>query len=827
MRRLPLLLLALAALAAATPRLAAQTIRWDPPGGTLPVGEVSSLRLVFEGCSPDGVPKFPAVDGLTLEYRGQSSTMSLVNGTFSRSVEMAVAALLDKNQAVDIPAFVVSTNDGPIHVAPAHFNPSGATVGSTGVAISDAATARLVPSSASVWAGEVFTLNYSIDVAASYSPSWGRGVFSWDPAPLVAEDWSLPEPYDNRAGGRTGLRYHARALAPEPGHIELKPTSQLLALAVGVSGFGFFQQRQYQEFAVPDGPVAIDVRPLPPAPAGFGGAVGGFAVSAKVVPQAVKVGEPITWTVKLTGSGNWPQIRGLPSREAPADFQVIQPKPKRTQPSGQLFEGTLEEDVVLVATKPGDYDLPPVDFVFFDPQSGAYRTSTAPGAHVTVEAAAPVSAAAPVAPAPGVPAVTATGPEAKVPEEPSGTLGDPLAASPPAHSLVRRRTEAVVAGAAFALAAALWIVLATLRARVTDPNRARRAARLRLLGTLEGLRSAPAAQRPTLLLAWQHDSAVLWGVSHAAPPAAAFPDGEWAQLWSEADRFLYGTGSPLPADWGGRAHAALERKPVPAVSPLAFLLPRNLLPLVAAACLAAAPALRADPADLYRRGDFPAAEKGWNTQVAANPLDWSARHNLSLALAQQDRWGEAAAQATAAFVQNPASPATRRQVTLACDKAGFTPEPVDGLLQPGPVTALATLQSPGDWQRTGVGAAAALAAALALTLLAAYRKLGRWATALACVLVVLAAAAGLASWVSLHAYGIGADRRAVVVWRTGVLRSLPSEADVNQKTTPLAAGSTAVVDRTYLRWVRLAFPNGQGGWVPESELVSLWQAPPR
>jgi hypothetical protein len=805
-----------------------QSIHWEPPGGTLPVGEVASLQLVFDGCSPDDVPVPPKVDGLRIDYQGQSSQVAIIDGAFSKKVSMSFAVLLSRQGDVDIPAFPVATNKGQVAVPAAHFTPSGATVGSTGVSLVDAAAARLAPAKTSVWAGEVFDLRYSIDVAKDYYPSWGRGTFEWDPTPLVSEDWSQPEPFE--ASSRSGLGYHTRAMAPTAGRTLLNPTSQLINLSVGVSGFGFFQQRQYQQFAVPDSPVALEVRPLPPAPAGFSGAVGNFGVTSKIVPVQVKVGEPITWTVELNGSGNWPEIRGLPSREAPADFQVIQPKPKRTQPPGKLFEGTLTEDVVLVPTRAGGYDLPPLDFVYFDPVNGEYRTATAPGGHVEAEAAEPVTPpAGQTAAAPGVPSVTteAAAPEAKAPELPAGALGDPVRSGGSALRPIRRRSIALACAAPFAVLGLLWAGLACRRAAATDPARPRREAKRRIALTLSALRAAPAREKAPLLLDWQHDSAILWGVERAAPPASMVGDEAWSALWSESDRFLYSAEPLLAADWVARAQAALDGKKVRPFSPAALFLPRNLIPLLVLGSLAFQGLHAGDPMGAYRAGDFTAAEKAWAAQAASNPLDWSSRHNLSLALAQQDRWGEAAAEASAAFVLDPANPATRRQLALAGDKAGFIPEPLDILLQTGPAESLARLQSPGSWQATGIACSCLLAASLALLLLRSYGVVSRkWSAPAAAVLFCLSLIGGVASYAAVRAYGITADSRAVVVWRAGLLRSVPTEADVSQKTTSLAAGSTALADKSFLRWTHLSFPNGQTGWVLDSEASYLWQAQP-
>ncbi|HMD61132.1 MAG TPA: BatD family protein, partial [Opitutaceae bacterium] len=644
-----------------------------------------------------------------------------------------------------------------------------------------------------------------------------------------------PEPFETGgAEPRTGLGYHTRAIARTAGRIRLNPTSQLVNLSVGVTGFGFFQQRQYQQFAVPGSPATVEVRPLPPAPDGFTGAVGDFQMASKLVPVHVKVGDPVTWTVELSGTGNWPEIQGLPSREVPREFQVVQPKPKRTQPQGKLFEGTLAEDVVLVPTQSGTYELPAINFAYFDPKAGTYKLVAAPGGTVIVDPPASAQASAiggQPGEASGAPAAAAANPStgAKAPEPPAAALGDPIPRSETAPLPAPRQTLAMECALPFAALFVLWAALAHRRARATDPLRPRREARQRIAATLDALRNAPSADKPPLLLAWQRDSAILWEVAHAAPPAAALADPRWNTLWSEADRCLYSSDTILPGDWVGRAHAALESKALRPFGAGQALLRRNLLPFLALvlAVLAWRPLPAAEPEAAYRGGDFASAANAWARKLEGNPLDWPARYNLSLALAQQDRWAESAAHASAAFVQNPSDPSTLRQMAIACEKAGFAPEPLDVLMQSGPVESLARLESPAGWQRTGVVASALAAGALALLLAEAYGGRRRaWPRSAALAALAIAALVAIAALAGNRAYGITADTRAVVVWRAGILRSIPTEADVSQKTTPLAAGSSALADKAFLGWIRLAFPNGQTGWILRSEAVFLWGPPP-
>jgi hypothetical protein len=93
--------------------------------------------------------------------------------------------------------------------------------------------------------------------------------------------------------------------------------------------------------------------------------------------------------------------------------------------------------------------------------------------------------------------------------------------------------------------------------------------------------------------------------------------------------------------------------------------------------------------------------------------------------------------------------------------------------------------------------------------------------AYATIIVSLIVSAGALT--SLFTYGPASDARAAIAWRAGTLRSIPTEADTTQKTTPLAAGSLAAVDQKFLGWRHLTFPSGQTGWVRAEDLVPLWR----
>ncbi len=852
--------------------LPAQSVHWSPAGGSIAAGQVGQLSLVFEQCEPNGNVTLPTVANLEFgpASRGENTAISIVNGqmTNSRTVTLAYQIRPRNSQPVEIPAFDVETKQGRLHVAAARFTIGTATVtnnsGGGSLSLDSVAQARFIVPADAVWAGEVFTLTYQLNVSKNYIYNLGSNVPDWNSAPLSIEDWGKFVQTDGVQAGdpRLLLTYQTHASAKLPGVVTLNPATQLVNLQTGVTSFSIFSQRQLEQFTVTTPSASLSVKPLPtPAPAEFAGAVGQFTLDASVVPATVAVGEPVTWTLTFSGAGNWPDISALPPRNVSRDFHVVSPQAKRTPKDNALFDAALSEDVVLIPTKPGTYTLGPVSLACFNPKTGSYQTLTTKPFILTVTAA-PGLSASPLSFNPPDAANSSSSPATlATPAVPAGLPRDPL---PPAAMAARP-----VSGGAFNLrliAAGiwllpLWLAFAARHAWLTDPRRAQRAARERILTTLGALNaSLDHGQTAAQLHRWRRDIATLFGVVRSEPTAAEVfqtadpktaPD--WSLLWMEADRALFGDRQPLPADWPARAEAALATKRVPSFQPLHLFFLRNLFPqdarakvsqtelpvtvpvsartaavtvtamLLLFALFSQGPAVfAADAAAAYRAANFPAAEKAWRETLVAAPTDWTAHHNLSLALAQQSRWSESAAHALAAFVQQPQNPAVRWQLDVALKNAGWMPDGVAPFLAPDPAHSLAQLAAPSQWQRYALLAALLAAGALALLLWCAYGARSRWIRPAAWTALLSGGLLGAAAFVSLWLYGPLTDPRAVLVWQRGVLRSIPTEADTTQKTVPLAAGQVANTGKTYLGWRNLVFPNGQTGWVRQEEFVSLW-----
>lgn len=659
-----------------------------------------------------------------------------------------------------------------------------------------------------LWAGEVF------DLTLAWTVDWStfgnlEGELEWATEPLVAEPWGEPALRNPPVPGasRAVIEFKTRTMALQPGEIRVEPASQVMRLQTGVVDMDEYQRAITETRTIQSAPGLFNIRPLPPAPDGFTGAVGQFTVASEVEAEEIRVGESLTWRVTLAGTGNWPAIRGLAPRQVSRDFEVVgAPELEEAEGAG-LFERSLSETVTLIPQRAGRYVLSDFEMVVFDPQSGRFERVRADA--ITLEVLpGPHGDLLPPEDEPS----DAAEDEARLPPMLKGRGSAP---PPPAGGLWIGALLAVPV-----LLAALWGLLALWRAHQTDPHRIPRAAHRRLTATLARLtQTSDAAERRRLVRAWQADAALRWRLGLAAPAPDAFPDPQWRALWAQADQFLYARAGVLADDWTPRAEAALVALgPPPPFKPATALRRGNLLPAAAMAGLAlvvlSGQALAQDmTAEALRQS------------VAEAPLDWRTRHNLAIALAAQDRWEEAAGHAAIAWVQNPGDPQTRQLWMTTGAKAGYSLEPGASVPRPrdwrGRAMALA---SPATWRWLLIGFALLTATGLGAALYARYRPTPRLAQA-GLGLAGLAVIGGVVCATALSGYGVLASDKAVLVWGAGPLRPLPVDTPAEEAEIQLAGGTAGRVDKAYLGWRRVRLADGRSGWTRAERLLPVWGAP--
>lgn len=123
-------------------------------------------------------------------------------------------------------------------------------------------------------------------------------------------------------------------------------------------------------------PVTVTVKPLPDVgrPAGFKGAVGKFTISAALERNSFSTNETGKLTLTISGSGNL-QLVTAPDISWPNGIEAFEPKEfdeleERTVPvSGRkVFEFPFAVDFA------GNYQVPAIDFSYFDPVLAVYKT---------------------------------------------------------------------------------------------------------------------------------------------------------------------------------------------------------------------------------------------------------------------------------------------------------------------------------------------------------------------------------------------------------------------------------------------------------------------
>lgn len=131
--------------------------------------------------------------------------------------------------------------------------------------------------------------------------------------------------------------------------------------------------------------VKVRVRELPqPQPADFTGAVGQFELTGVISGDRLSANSAGSITLRLSGSGNFPLVEA-PQIVLPAAFEQFDTK--TSERLVNTVKGTTGERIYeypFIARAEGDYELPGVQFSYFDPSTGKYNTLSTDGFRVEI-----------------------------------------------------------------------------------------------------------------------------------------------------------------------------------------------------------------------------------------------------------------------------------------------------------------------------------------------------------------------------------------------------------------------------------------------------------
>ena len=346
----------------------------------VPIGGTVRLTVSINGTQSAVQPTLPDIQGFQTHYVGPSTKISVVNGKMSASVSQVYSLVALKVGKYTISSISV-THEGkkyqtaPINVEIIKGN-ANSNSGSRKEILEDLIYLTLTAAKDTVYLNQELPITitlYSrqVNVRDIEYPTFTTTAFS------IKEFEKPTQRRENIDGVLFNVVQFQTIVNPvSVGPSTLGPAELKCSLVVGnrarrhgsLFDDDFFARPQRRPIVLKSDSIVVTVLDFPTQrkPHGFNGTVGEYELHVDVKPTSVKVGEPITLTMTVTGRGNietilTPFITNLNGFKA-YDAQAT------TTSRGKTFEQVLiPKDASLQA-------IPEIQFSFFQPASAKYQT---------------------------------------------------------------------------------------------------------------------------------------------------------------------------------------------------------------------------------------------------------------------------------------------------------------------------------------------------------------------------------------------------------------------------------------------------------------------
>jgi len=223
---------------------------------------------------------------------------------------------------------------------------------------------------------------YSIDRPPSYQGFWSEDITAQEESRETTTEYIDGQRY------RVAEIRRIAIFAQKSGNLTIEPL-QMECLVRRVEQRR--RERLFEEFMLSpyDSPrfvretiksneLELDVKPLPAQdqPSSFAGLVGDFQLSASLNSDQIQTNDAVTMEVKISGNGNL-KIADSPPVEFPSNLDTYDPHTRddiSKSPSG--LSGSRTFEYLLIPRTAGEYEIPPVELSYFDPESEEYKTLT-------------------------------------------------------------------------------------------------------------------------------------------------------------------------------------------------------------------------------------------------------------------------------------------------------------------------------------------------------------------------------------------------------------------------------------------------------------------
>lgn len=369
------------------------------------VGTGEQFRLVFQLNASGTNLKLPVFDGFQIVMgpsTSSSTSVQYINGQMTRtqttSYTFILQALREGTFSVDpaqitVDGNIVKSNPLTIEVVAGQKSQSPATssqqssppVSSAEIGDDAGLFIRAIVSKSNVYHGEPIIVTFKL-----YTKLEATNIENAKPPALngffqqeieIPPLQSLDREIVNGEVYGTGVLRKVILFPQRSGELMIDPyeLDVIVREQTTPSGRGFFDDffgsSQLVRKKAVSPKIKINVKPLPAnKPSAFSGAVGNFSIQAGVDKSQTKTNEPITYSIKLSGTGNL-KLLEQPKVDFPIGFEVFDAKVneaiKNTE-SGS--SGSKSFEILIIPRNQGTYRIPSVNFSYFDPVTADYKS---------------------------------------------------------------------------------------------------------------------------------------------------------------------------------------------------------------------------------------------------------------------------------------------------------------------------------------------------------------------------------------------------------------------------------------------------------------------
>ncbi len=344
------------------------------------------------------LPQLDDFDVLMGPSTSTSTSFSIINGVSSQSVTFSYLFVLRSKKeghftinpaTISVNGSQYTSNSVTVEVVKGSAKPSGGGVDQPASAIGTVPKSdlfvKLIVDRRSIYKGDHLTA--TIKIYSKVNLNRFEDITLPDYEGFWSQDIALPQQVSLQRETYNGEIYNVGILKKtilfpqQTGNIKISPVKIDCVVQQRVRRSSNFFDDFFDSFAsvkatITSDPVTITVNPLPAGPSNFSGAVGKFDIQSSITSENVKENDAVTLRLDVSGNGNIKLINP-PKVKLPADFEVYDPKTESNfNTTADGVNGNVSFEYLFLPRYAGDYTIPPVDFVFFDPSSGKYVTKS-------------------------------------------------------------------------------------------------------------------------------------------------------------------------------------------------------------------------------------------------------------------------------------------------------------------------------------------------------------------------------------------------------------------------------------------------------------------